>query len=292
MKESMEDRIIERYLNGQMRPEEEREFRALLELDPDLRRRMDAETIVQRALEHDRAEIQHEESGSYARFLAALATSVPAAEGALLQSAGGSSASTASAGSSAAGLATGSTGALSGGLIPALMASGVAKGIIGVVAAVTMATGVYVATPKSGEPEQASPAAVAPASRGSESSPMMIDSSATVSSPARPDAVAAPTVTNREESAAADSKEPSGSDNTTMPQPEVSSHEGTIPGTPPRDAATREQQKENDLDAMLKNMEKDAARQVDVIESDSVATAVKIGTKGGATKDSKETKER
>jgi hypothetical protein len=29
-----------------------------------------------------------------------------------------------------------------------------------------------------------------------------------------------------------------------------------------------------------------------VIESDSVATAVKIGTKGGATKDSKETKER
>jgi hypothetical protein len=47
----------------------------------------------------------------------------------------------------------------------------------------------------------------------------------------------------------------------------------------PREAATPVETKENDLDAVLKSMEKDASRQIEVIESDSVATKLKMGTK-------------
>lgn len=280
MKESMEDRIIERYLNGQMRPEEERDFRALLEIDPELRRRMDAEKIVQQALEHDRAEIEPEQSASYARFLAALATSVPAAEGTLLQSSGGSSASTA--GSTGAGAATGGSGALSGGFASTLLAGGMAKGILGVVAAVTMAAGVYIATPESGVTEREEPAAVAPAAGAQGNTPMMIDSSSSAATGApHHDAGVSPETTNREVNAAAASVEPAPAGNTEAPQQEASSHEGATRSTPAQESAKAEQPKQSDLDAMLKNMEKDAARQIDVIESDSVATAVKIGSQRG-----------
>jgi hypothetical protein len=75
------DRIIDLYLDGALGPVEEREFRNLLEIDPDLRRLLDAELAVRRTLEEDAEAVPVETERSYARFVAALAATAPAAEG-------------------------------------------------------------------------------------------------------------------------------------------------------------------------------------------------------------------
>lgn len=70
------DRIIELYLDGALSPVEEHEFRALVALEPDLRRLLDAELAVRRAFNDDAEAIPEGSDRPYARFLAALA--VPA----------------------------------------------------------------------------------------------------------------------------------------------------------------------------------------------------------------------
>ena len=274
MKESREDRIIERYINGEMRPDEERDFRALLEMDEELRRKMEAEKVVQRVLRQDREEMQHEESGSYARFLAALATSVPAAEGALVQSMTGSSStagSSAAAGSATGGLATAGSAGLSTGFLPGLLAAGgVVKGIVATLAAVTVATGIYVASPGEKSSDEREPAAATATPTHvlpmTDSSAVLAPAPApqTVPSADAPLEVAAPATTTTEPDA-------------TVTSPEQPA--GQTESVTPKSVATPAEKTEDELDAILKSMEKDASRQIDVIESDSAAAQVQIGTK-------------
>jgi hypothetical protein len=280
MKESMEDRIIERYLNGEMRPEEEKEFRELLELEPELKRKMDAERIVQRALEHDRAEIQPEESGSYARFLAALATSVPAAEGVLMQGAASSSTTTGVAGSTAA--ATGSAGALSGGFASAFLATGLAKGLTAIALVATMATGVYVATPSAEQQNETRPAAIERSvESATEGLPAIVDSTAASQlAPEQQIVEPTPAPAMMEEKKEMVTEDPAAANAAANgSKSEEHSLEQSRSGMQPKEVATPVEKKETDLDAMLKNMEKDASRDIDVIESDSVATKLKMGKK-------------
>ncbi len=70
-------RVIDRFVNGEMRPAEERDFMTLMELDPELDRLFKAERVVQSTMTNDRealARIDHSEG--YARFLNGLASSV------------------------------------------------------------------------------------------------------------------------------------------------------------------------------------------------------------------------
>lgn len=274
MKESMEDRIIERYLNGEMKPQEERDFRALLELDPALRLRMEAEKIVQQTLEKDREQIHHEESGSYSRFLAALATSVPAAEGALIHgSASSTSSSVAGSASTAAGAGS---GAFSSGVITSLLAGSLGKGLLAVAIVATMATGVYVATPASYVEEQSDPAVLTAPAKNHPQSTTGSDSS--LGSPA-----ALPRETTRPAAApGVDATVESGKREQLTTEPDGSVVEQPSAQTPrnlPQQGAAPAEKSEDALDAMLRSMEKDASRQIDVIESDSVAAELKIGSK-------------
>lgn len=73
------DMIIDRYINGEMAPAEEADFRKLLELDPDLRRLFEADQRIAATLRKEReilVGVDHAES--YSRFLMSLAASVPA----------------------------------------------------------------------------------------------------------------------------------------------------------------------------------------------------------------------
>lgn len=72
------DRIIEMYLDGALSPVEEREFRALLEIDPQLKSLFDAELAVRATFEEDAEAVPVETERSYARFLAALSATAPA----------------------------------------------------------------------------------------------------------------------------------------------------------------------------------------------------------------------
>jgi hypothetical protein len=76
------DRIIDLYLDGALNPVEEREFRNLLEIDPDLRQLLEAELAVRRTFEEDAEAVPVETERSYARFLAALASTAPAVDAA------------------------------------------------------------------------------------------------------------------------------------------------------------------------------------------------------------------
>ena len=72
------DAIIDRYINGQMAPAEEADFRRLVELDPELRRLFEADLRMVETMrrEHEALEgVEHAES--YSRFLMGLAASVP-----------------------------------------------------------------------------------------------------------------------------------------------------------------------------------------------------------------------
>lgn len=91
MNTSNYDRIIDQYLDGALSPVEEREFRNLLEMDADLRRLFEAELAVRATFEEDAEAIPVETERSYARFLAALAVTSPAAGGDGAGSAMGSS---------------------------------------------------------------------------------------------------------------------------------------------------------------------------------------------------------
>jgi|GEM_PF-5231204 len=102
------DRIIDRYINGQMKPAEEEDFRKLLELDDELRRLFEADQRMSATLLKERgalASLDHPES--YSRFLMGLAASVPS---------GGELSGTASPGSVAATSASSMAPLLAGGL--------------------------------------------------------------------------------------------------------------------------------------------------------------------------------
>lgn len=184
------DRIIDRYLNGEMKPEEEREFQELMKLDPDLNTMFAADAVVGRVLTNDRETLPQERPEAYAHFLGLLATSVPAAQ----QMAASKSA--AASASKTAPLAKGGASAIAGGkgtIMGSLLAGGAIKAIVATVAAVGLAVGTYFVVPAildhgqkpAVEQQIDRPAASAPALRQSDApAPVQTDvqSPATVTS--------------------------------------------------------------------------------------------------------------
>ncbi len=75
------DRIIDRYINGQMSPSEQIELQHMMEKDPELRQTIEAEQALTRIMLKDRAHLSGmDHSATYASFLAGLASQVPVSE--------------------------------------------------------------------------------------------------------------------------------------------------------------------------------------------------------------------
>jgi hypothetical protein len=187
------DRMIDQYLNGQMKPEEAREFQELLKVDPDLKTLFSADMVVDRVLSNDRENLPAERPEAYAHFLGLLATSVPAAQ----QMAASKSGATSAAKTAAVGKgATGAAAVGKGTILGSILTGGAIKAVIGAVAIVGVAAGTYFGVPAlrsgaagpSAERQIQQTPAPAPALRGtelpSESAAPATSSSSEVSVPA------------------------------------------------------------------------------------------------------------
>ena len=161
MNRQMRNRIIDRYVNGEMSPRESHDFQELLRVDSDLRRLYEEERMIGGSLAGDRESLPEPSPKVYAGFLAALAAS--SAPGA-----GSAAGSSAVAGESVAGSAAAASGT---GSLGAFLAGGVAKAVSVAVAVVAVSVGTYIAVIDR-DAEQTFPAGKAPAlSRSIESGP-------------------------------------------------------------------------------------------------------------------------
>jgi hypothetical protein len=146
MNSGANDRIIERFLNGEMGPSEERDFRRLLELDDDLRASLEAENLIRQTLRRESELLAEAPADSYTNFLALLATA-----GAVGAAAGGATAAKAatvakSAAAAKAGGAMAGGAAAQGSATTAILAGTAVKAITAAVAVAAVGTGVYVAS--------------------------------------------------------------------------------------------------------------------------------------------------
>ncbi len=130
---------IERYLNGMMPPTEKKEFMNRLEQDADLRRSVDTELLIRKAIRSDRTDIPAQSAASRTRFLAMLATVAPEPLGVeTSQTASQTSATTvtASKGSS---------------MLNLLSGNGLVQGIVAAIAGVAITVGTIVVVSNSSE---------------------------------------------------------------------------------------------------------------------------------------------
>ncbi len=134
MNGDMHDRIIDKFLNGEMKPSEEQEFRMLLDLDPELRTLMQADAVLRDGVRKDAEALPEESPKVYTHFLGLLAATAPA---------GGGIAAGGSAGKSAAGLTAGAKGSLTA----TIAGSALMKTMVAVIGAAGLAIGTYLAVP-------------------------------------------------------------------------------------------------------------------------------------------------
>ena len=150
------DKIIDRYLNGQMTPSEERDFFQLMELDEELKRAFMAEQLIGQTTRREKDAIGAAPAESYTHFLAALAA---VGAGAATAGAAGASAATSSAAATTAATTTtattaAATTAAGGSFLGTLLATGAVKAIIAAVGIAAVGTGVYMTSPFSGDADR------------------------------------------------------------------------------------------------------------------------------------------
>jgi hypothetical protein len=157
MNSEAHDRIIDRYLNGEMTPSEERDFFQLMELDEELKAAFMAEQLIGQTTRREKDAIGAAPAESYTHFLAALAA---VGAGAATAGAAGASAATSSAAATtaatttAATTATVTTTAAGGSFLGTLLATGAAKAIIAAVGIAAVGTGVYMTSPLGDDAER------------------------------------------------------------------------------------------------------------------------------------------
>jgi hypothetical protein len=134
MNDETNDNLIDRYIQGRMKPSEEQEFRRLLELDPQLSALLAADGVLKETIRRDREAIPEEHPQIYTHFLGLLATSAPVG-GAL----------------AGKGAATAATTTGKGTLLGSLVGSTMVKAVVATVGVVAVAIGTYVAVPRSSQ---------------------------------------------------------------------------------------------------------------------------------------------
>jgi hypothetical protein len=134
----MHDRIIDRYLNGEMGPAEERDFRKLLELDEELRRAFETENLIRGTFRKENELIAEAPQESYTHFLATLAAVGTVGKGAAVVK--GATGAAANAGQSS--------------VVTTILASGAIKAVTAAITIAALGAGVYFASPGKSSPDR------------------------------------------------------------------------------------------------------------------------------------------
>jgi hypothetical protein len=144
MKNDAYDRIIDRYLNGQMNRTEEEDFFRLIALDDELRTMFAAENLIKQTTRKDAETVGKAPAESYTNFLAALAV-----VGGAAATAGAASATAATSATATSATAATTASTAGGSFFGAMFAGGAIKAVIAAVGMAAIGTGVYMASPLS-----------------------------------------------------------------------------------------------------------------------------------------------